>query len=268
MKKIKQPKEELIITPLERSRYTSEDLKTIILNLMSSPVYILDLETTGLNPRKDKIIGMGLGTLEKTWYLFADELTPSMWCMLRALFSKADKTIIGHNLLFDLDVLVNNGNVIHNQLWDTKAAAFLVNENRSLKLKDLGKTMFNLEVVKFKDVNWVDENMVEKYGKQDIDITRMIYNEYKKEMDNGYPLFYKLYMPLIWTIIDAQNNGIKIDVKYLKDIFWELKDEVSDLKSQIKKEIDSLCVQYAATVDFVGKEIEDVVFDKDTNEED
>jgi DNA polymerase-1 len=238
VKKVKKVKEEPIIEPLKRARYTDDELYNIASELVASPVYVLDLETTGLDTRHDKITGMGLGTLDHTWYLFCDEAARFMDKLyFRGLISDEKTTLIGQNLLFDLDFLYNNGYVVKNQLWDTKAAAFLIDENRSLHLKDLGKTMFNLEVVKFKEVNWADENMVEKYGKQDIDITRMIYNAYKKQIDDNYPIFYKLYMPLIWTVINAQNNGIKIDTEYLQDIFWELKDDIQELKTQLDAEI-------------------------------
>ena len=259
-KKVKVEKKKEVIA-LTRAKYTKEDIGKIMGELSGQSVYILDLETTGLNPRKDKIIGIGLGTLEKEWYLFAGEIN---WHLLQDILNDHNKTMVGHNLTFDVDVLKNSGHTVKNKLWCTKAAAFLIDENRSLKLKDLGKSMYGLEVVKFEDVEWDNPNKVEEYGKQDIKLPRLIYNTYKVQIDNYYPIFYKLYMPLIPTIIEVQNNGIKINLEYLDEIFWELKDDVEALKSELDEEIKRItgCKEVNEKMHNSPKQLRELFFDK------
>jgi len=257
-KKVAKVKEVITLT---RAKYSLDQLEAIFVELLNTPVFILDLETTGLNPRQDKIIGIGLGTLKKEWYLFVDEIDKNL---LQTLLNCDKKTMVGQNLIFDVDFLGNTGYTVKNKLWDTKAAAFLINENRSLHLKDMGKELFDMEVTKYKAVDWDNPNMVEKYGKQDIIITRKVYQKYIREIDTNYPIFYKLYMPLIRTIIEVQNNGIKVNLDYLDVIFWELKDEVDDLKSQLDTEIRKIthCEEINEKMHNSPKQLRELFFGK------
>src|SRR5205807_2646973 len=70
--------------------------------------YVMDLETTGLNPRANKVITIALGTPEQVWIIdmrrayAATAETKRLWCeALQALFHRDDIEWAGHNLKFD-----------------------------------------------------------------------------------------------------------------------------------------------------------------------
>jgi DNA polymerase-1 len=70
-----------------------------------------------------------------------------------------------------------------------------------------------------------------------VKLTKLLYDKYKPVMDSDYPIFYNLYQPLLKAIFTMQNNGIAIDTFYMDGIYWEIKDSVEDLESQLIEEI-------------------------------
>ena len=64
----------------------------------------LDLETTGLDPREDRVRILSVTTAKGTWLVDCFEVDP------RPLFPfLAEKTLIMHNALFDLGFLTEMG---------------------------------------------------------------------------------------------------------------------------------------------------------------
>ena len=64
----------------------------------------LDLETTGLDPREDQVRIISVTTAQGTWLIDCREVDP------RPLFPiLADKELIAHNALFELNFLTEMG---------------------------------------------------------------------------------------------------------------------------------------------------------------
>jgi DNA polymerase-1 len=80
------------------------DLPAVLAALEESARVGLDIETTGLNPRSDRLRLLSLATERGTWLLDCFQLAPE------PLFaSLAERTLIGHNLAFDLAFLWPHG---------------------------------------------------------------------------------------------------------------------------------------------------------------
>ncbi len=95
----------------------------------------LDIETTGLNPRTDRIHGVGLYDGKNEAYYNAK--VGSQWQTLAIVLSDPKRHIVGHNIRFDLKFLKQAGFEINCQVWDTKILAQLIDENQELGLKAL-----------------------------------------------------------------------------------------------------------------------------------
>lgn len=102
---------------------------------------VLDIETTGLNPRRDKIHGVGVATLNPENEIVCDYITPDN-PFLKKFLADPTKNVIGHNLRFDLKFLHQFGLEINCQTWDTKLLAQVLDENQRLGLKDLAVKHF------------------------------------------------------------------------------------------------------------------------------
>ena len=112
----------------------------------TEPVAV-DIETTGLNFRKDKIMSVAIAAQEQTWVIPVDHKdspfvdSPSVLECLNRILSNDKNVKVFHNAKFDLKFLINYGVKVKN-VWDTKIAHHLINENAPKSLMDLVKLYF------------------------------------------------------------------------------------------------------------------------------
>lgn len=104
-------------------------------------IIALDIETTGLNPRTDRIHGVGVAQKNEDGTYSSSYLSPDHEG-LRQFLANPSNHIVGHNIRFDLKFLIAHGLTINCQVWDTKLLAQLIDENQPLGLKDLSKEHF------------------------------------------------------------------------------------------------------------------------------
>lgn len=96
-----------------------------------------DLETTGLNPRLDKLHGIGISLADGTREYF---LHPFPQHVVERLASDEDKC--NQNILFDMRFLIANGYQVRGKLYDTKVLAHLLDENGANGLDELMERYF------------------------------------------------------------------------------------------------------------------------------
>lgn len=94
---------------------------------------VLDIETTGLNWRQDKLHGIGVSTGKEPRYYKVGYIPAIVAELL------ADPAVhkIGQNTRFDLRFLASNGYKIAGPIWDLKSLAELCDENQELGLKPM-----------------------------------------------------------------------------------------------------------------------------------
>ena len=113
----------------------------------------VDIETTGLNFKKDKIMTIALSTREQTYVIPIDHKDAQWSGEERTLVLNhlkdimVDKRIrkIFHNAKFDVKFLLEYGMIVRN-IWDTKIMHHLVDENMPKSLMDLARFYFPHEL--------------------------------------------------------------------------------------------------------------------------
>jgi len=115
----------------------------------------VDIETTGLNFRKDSIQTIAISSEEHTWVLPLDHKdspfrkgTPhyaKVWTLLRKILENPKSRKVFHNAKFDLKFLINHG-IYTKNVWDTKIMHHLLDENLPKSLMDLVKLYFPTEL--------------------------------------------------------------------------------------------------------------------------
>lgn len=151
----------------------------------------------------------------------------------------SNSRVIGHNLVFDLRVLEQNGIKWDGRIYDTMVASHLLNENDSCALKEVVKRREyegyeNAITFKEAAVNGYNSEIFLNYAINDAIWTWMLYKESKPLIDKDFEkLFYEVEMPFQYVLIDLYKNGIKVDTKKLEEIDDSLTAQLKDLEEKM-----------------------------------
>lgn len=111
----------------------------------------IDIETTGLNFKKDRIQTIAISTRDNNYVIPCDHKDspfkddPKLWIYLRRILENKKSRKILHNAKFDLKFLINYG-IYPVNIWDTKIMHHLIDENLPKSLMDLVKLYFSKEL--------------------------------------------------------------------------------------------------------------------------
>ncbi len=198
-----------------------QNITQFFIELNEYEIIAYDTETTGLNVRKDKVIGFSVSCTEGSgWYLplyvwdkELQELVPQNWELSVAkdiLFKLSLKKLIMHNASFDVRVTANNlgVNLISALHADTQLmkhtlseeGPFALKENAIIYAREIGldsqdsanQEQLDLEHnVKANGGRWVKENkemfkadldILSKYAIADTDITLRLFNYFESQL--------------------------------------------------------------------------------------
>lgn len=134
-----------VLTEIEEVEEFSNTLKD------SEETLAVDIETTGLNFRKDKVQTIAIASKEGTWVIPLDHKdspfkqgephSTAVWILLRKILENPKNKKVFHNAKFDLKFLINHGISTQN-VWDTKIMHHFINETAPKGLMDLVKLYF------------------------------------------------------------------------------------------------------------------------------
>ena len=232
-----------------------EKLDEFIRDVGECGEFVLDLETSGLSKIDDRILGFALqaGGNDPIW---VPTEQPSDLAKVREklqpLLLDPEAMMIGHNLPFDVGMLVANNFEVENRLADTMVAAHLINENRRLeRIGGMGKmSRIGLKKLVYEELghrmNTLDEvgglfgPDLGTYAADDARQTWRLWKHYEKQMKDEderlLDVFHKLDMPLIPMIVEMEITGVEIDAVHLRQYDRQLEGE----QIQVEKEIHSL----------------------------
>ena len=213
----------------------------------------LDLETDGLDPIADRIVGVSLASSsEKSVYVPLRHaylgLTPGDQIEAADFFpvlreQLAGRRLVGHNLKFDLAFLASEGVEVGSDLFDTMIAGYVIDATRSNALKSLGKTLLNYDVSEYREVAGsgsfasVDLAAACEYACQDVLLTMHLYRLFQKELAEKklQKLFEDLEMPILRILLDMERTGIGLNSNYLRDLSAEIATRLAELEKSVHK---------------------------------
>ncbi len=221
----------------------------VIDSIKKDDIVAFDTETTSTVSRLAKIVGFSfcfkeeeayyvpinhfyLGVGEQIGFEDAKEA-------IKKLFTFK---IVGQNLKYDLNILLQNFNIKLDTLEaDTMIEAWLLDPSNNVGLDKLSKRYFNHDMVKFKDVvkkgenfSSVDLNEATLYASEDAWMTYKLFflfenkleEELKKEAKN-------VEYPFIITLLSMENEGIKVNVDFLEKLLEKANKTIENLTKDI-----------------------------------
>ncbi|MBT8045317.1 MAG: DNA polymerase I, partial [Verrucomicrobiae bacterium] len=251
---------------------TANDLHTLVKKLSLADRFCFDLETTSLDPRSCEILGIAFALKPHEAYFVhtgaGSHITTEMALeKLGVIFhSKLEK--IGHNLKFDLSVLLAHDYHVSGPFFDTMLVHNIVSPEQRhsmdfvseallgytpVKLEDLADKVVESENDLFglpedeakpskkkgkkKDINMslIPVAELAEYAAEDADVTLQIADKLRPLLeDSGQQAIYQdIEAPLLPVLTAMENEGISLDVRALKEIGDSLATRISDLSAEI-----------------------------------
>lgn len=231
----------------------------------------LDTETTGVTASAE-IIGysiaaerdVGYYVITAYWDVEAKELKylETKDSASEVMLSLKDKQLIMHNGVFDCEKIHNNYKVslIDSLHTDTMVMASLIDENRSIGLKELGTAMYGESAKEEQslmkesvsknggqltkacyELYKADSELIARYGAKDAILTFRIFEDLLPQLiEEGMEDFFYVdeSMPLLRSVTYQLNTtGIKVDVEKMMKLKRDLEVESLELQDFIDKEI-------------------------------
>ena len=217
-----------------------EEVPYALTQLGNHPVYGIDTETSGLDRRKDSLVGISIANQDMAFYFTKDALVPFAE-KLRERAGSDKHTFVFHNAVFDMHFLAQL-NVHFAKVADTMIASFMIDENRVQKLKPLAEHYLNISL----HLPTFTEMQKELYTKLKEEY-KIALKKYREENPaGGTPLFgmednppempYKSYKEITALDMPPQEFGryAALDARLTYDLWMKLqyliqKEEVENL---------------------------------------
>ena len=226
---------------------TIETRESLIKKLKSQQAFCLDCETTGLDPKTAKLVGIAFSFKSGTGFYVPIPNTEvnaqSALQEFRPLLEDESIGKVNHNLKFDLAVLKWHGITVRGKLFDTMLAHQLIFPDLRHNLDFLAKTYLSYSPISYSnltqdsqmDLLQIPIQRIAEYASEDADITWQLYEFFKdliseKELSR---VFYEVECPLVPVLVEIESNGVKLDSQALISFSSDLKDELFDKETEI-----------------------------------
>ncbi|MCS6864577.1 MAG: DNA polymerase I [Gemmataceae bacterium] len=235
---------------------TPEKFARFLQALKEQSAFVFDLETNGLNPLSDPIVGYAFAwEPQRAYYLPVRgpqtdaQLDPdTTLAALRPIFENPSIAKRNHNIKFDQIVLAAAGVRLAGVAGDSMIAHYLLHPGErghgldDLTLQDLHhKNIAIAELIgKGKSqirMAQVPVTRVKDYACEDADAALQLAQLYEPQLEAAglRRLYDEVEIPLISVLADMEFTGIRIDVPFLKKLSQEMTAELAAMEADIHR---------------------------------
>ena len=232
----------------------SEDqLGALLHALDAASEWSFDTETTGLDPRHDRLVGLSFATAPGTaWYVPVPEDRDAARALLlrfAPLFADPFKVKIGHNAKFDLTILRQYGVEVRGELHDSMLAHYVIDASDRHGMDHLARQYLHYDPIPITALIGEKKKGVEQgnmgdlapeqicdYAAEDADVTLQLDRLLRKEAREAgcLPALAECEEPLIEVLLDMETEGVRVNESALRAYGRELDRELLDLEIKIR----------------------------------
>lgn len=251
---------------------TNDEIEQLRQYLIDKEYVAFDSETTGLS-KDSTVIGFSVcaDPDEAFYIILAEWNVESQQLCFNTQISEVShnllntlkqKKIIGHNINFDVWMILNNFKVDFRPsvFHDTLLSGHLLNENLACGLKERGIALYGEDVANEQremkasvtknggmltktqyELYKADADLIAKYGCMDAILTlKLFYNDVPQLIEQNLDKFFydDETMPLLKSATwDLNYTGMKIDQPYLAKLKAELQAEIAEAETYVNAEV-------------------------------
>lgn len=233
----------------------AEERRNLLQQIGEQTSYCFDLETTGLDPRDTQIVGIAFSwKAHEGWFVHFPREKAAARAVLeefRNVFTRDGIEKIGHNLKFDLSVLLAHGMDVCGPFFDTMLAHSLIDPDQRHGMDYLSESYLRYAPVPITnligtekddlfsqgtmaDVAAQDAWKVADYAAEDADVTWQLAAKMRPELKEQTYVFAEIESPLLPVLTRMEHIGVKIDVQALREYGIELEKKAKELERRIQ----------------------------------
>ncbi len=247
------------LPPLRYSTIMDEDsLDKLIERIHACGCVAFDTETTGLDIRKDRLVGISLSIQEREAFYIPlahryfgapEQLDQSaVLPRIKSVLENPGIVKIAHNMKFDAGVFSKVGIEVAGPMYDTMIESYVFNSSSipqhsldKLALKYLDVTTTKYEDIVGKGRHQITFDLVEidnatNYAAEDADIALRLHNALWQKIQSVPRLqdvFHTLDMPLVPVLMRIEDNGVRLDEAALRQQSTELQTRIQAIEEKI-----------------------------------
>jgi DNA polymerase-1 len=227
----------------------------LIVKISSAELVAVDTETTSIDARAAKIVGISFATeVGQAFYIplrhsyaGAPEQLPAQDVLsrLKPWLEDASRKKVGQNLKYDMHVLAGAGIFMRGVAFDTLLESYVLEAHKSHDLDSLAQRHLGRKGLSYDDVTGkgasrigfeqVSVDVACRYSSEDSDFTLHLHQTLWPQIERE-PLLRHIYqeieMPVAQVLWQMEHNGIEVDAKLLTDQSEELANKISELEAQ------------------------------------
>jgi len=230
----------------------SVEIKAFMEEIINQKSFCFDTETSSLNPRETQLVGLSFSWKAHEAVFIRLSQNPAEFqaelALLAPVFLSSDsRLLIGHNLKFDLAVLMALGVKVEGQLFDTMIAHALIEPEARHGMDYLSQVYLSYRPVPIstligskeegnqKSMLEADPAALAEYAAEDADVTWQLYEKLQPLLkEHGQEsVFYTVEMPLIPALVAMENEGISIDLFALEEFSTQLALEIERAETDV-----------------------------------
>lgn len=210
----------------------------------------IDIETTGLNFRKNRIFSVGISFSEESNWIVTDKIMkdPEYGPIIKEMLERPGLDWAGQNLFqFDLKFIQHQYGIKWKPTIDTMLAHYALDERQTGHgLKHLAQQYFDAPDWS-KAIDWDDaENFTEEFLREDV-YPYQVYDLYftrrlvdalaadiRKEGMRLSDVHYDVLVPGAWALGQIEMNGMFVDEPYLDKLDKELEVKVAEALNELQ----------------------------------
>jgi DNA polymerase-1 len=228
-----------------------EKRKELIDLLHNHLEFCYDSETTALDTLDAEIVGMSFSVKPFEGYYVpfpADQkVAQEIIEEFRPIFEDPNKTLIGQNIKYDLEVLLNYNVEIKNKMFDTMVAHFLIQPEGRHNMNVLAEQYLSYSPIQIETLIGKGKNQgsmrdanieaIKEYAAEDADVTLQLEKIFAPKLTENKvdKLFSEVEVPLIHVLAGMEREGVKIDTQVLNEYSAQLEKEVVTIDAEIQK---------------------------------
>ncbi|MBQ8047785.1 MAG: DNA polymerase I [Prevotella sp.] len=211
-----------------------EDISKLYDYIQKKEFFVLDTETTSLNPIEAELVGMSFSVKEGEAFYVAvpsdRDAAQKIADSLKPLFENPSTLKIGQNIKYDLEVLANYGITLAGPMFDTMLAHYVLQPELRHNMDYMAEAYLNYQTIHIDQLigqrgksqlsmRDLPAEAVYEYACEDADVTMKLYNVLKGKLaESGVEqLFYEVEMPLVPVLAEMERNGVRLDTDALKE---------------------------------------------------